>query len=257
MKWYVVKKKNSNPVEFEILKLSNTAGYSVVGESPIDSKTNNQIVDINLITIKRFYMDDQNIRHDVAEGVLIPSRVVQINKGMTTAEPIFADVQFEEKREIITNDSAIQTFYTSKLNDLKNNYIQKILSDCDSKISILKIGYSSEEVSSWPIKKMLAIQWLALSGAQKTSALSTTTYSLIINEACGDSNSDKVTNTDSLANKIIQLAAIFESYVGSCVKAKKEAMKQINLINSEYSTAESEIQTIYSNIQWPTVQIPQ
>lgn len=253
MNTYVCKKKDGSG--FEIIRSQSTASFNVIGESPIDPQTGEKIIDISLLTITRYYIDDQNVRHDVSENAIIPSRVVQINKGLPTP-PLLVDKQFEEKREITVNNSATTNFYVDRILQYKQQTINKILASCDSKIDVLVTGYSQREVNSWPLKKQLATDWLQLSNSQKITAVTENTYSLLINEAGGENDTQKIVNTTTLANLVVQLAVIFESYVGSCVKVKKQARNAVTAVSTtNFNDAKSQCDSIFSSITWPTINI--
>lgn len=253
MKVYVCKKKDGTG--FEIIKSNSTSGLNIIGESPVDPQSGNPVTDISLLNIARYYVDDDGVRHNVSENALIPSRVVQINKDLPTP-PLLVDRQYDERREIVINNSAAQNFYVDQITQYKQATIAKILASCDSKIDVLVTGYSQREVNSWPLKKQLAVDWLALSNSEKIASVTSPNYSLLVNEAGGSDNTNKIINTTALATKVLQLAAIFESYVGSCVKVKKDARNAVTAITTtNFTEAKNECDSIYSAIVWPSINI--
>lgn len=218
-------------------------GSEVIGTTNFDN--------INLVQVRRFYRDDNNVLHEIALVDQIPSREVLLNPGFPPPE-IRGMRQYPEQWQIGRNDTAAGDLLSS----VKNSAIAQVIRDCDASIEQLKIGYSQNEVLSWPIKKSLAERWLALSSAQKTSEVDLAGWALIVNEAGGATPADRIANTTTLAARILELATIFEAYTGACVAVKKSTMASITAVTGDPIEKISEVQAIANSVQWPPVVIP-
>ncbi len=223
-----------------------------IANCPLDPETLAPATDLSLLTINRFYIDDSADKHIIQLSDVLPSREKILNVGMPGPQ-VSGLVKYPEHYEVLFNDANLETFHGTEIEKVKKQYIAKVIKDCDTKIAQLKVGYSDSEVQSWAVKKQLAIDWLALTAEYKTVNINDSVYALIVNEAGGTTDLEKISNTTSLAGRVLALASIFESYCGSCVRVKKTTVAEMNAVSDTLSGTKTQLEVIYSSIVWPTI----
>ena len=129
-------------IEKLICKKEDNTGYRIVNwesqlnnlpdmyiaHCPIDTQTNLQITDLNLLTINRFYIDDSAVKHIVELNDTIPSRTKILNPGIP-GPTISGPVEYEEQFEVLINTSNLELFHETEIEKIKNTYIAKVIKD--------------------------------------------------------------------------------------------------------------------------------
>lgn len=266
---------------YEILKVNGPRPASAIAEAPL--RPNGEPVDrMALLRIRRsYFLPESSTRAVLEDGENPPTfyrDMVTLDWHTPVPSPVptfwFRDGEWsasetegatERKAPCQTpsvvpfaevDDAALAAEEIQRIAAAKLRKRKEVEGAYEQALSTVKAGYSESERAAWPQKEAEAKAWASLSAADKTSALSSMAYPLLVEEALQGDYSGTATarkaKVDGVASRVVANAQAYKQFAGKCTGVLKKAQADIDSVSGSYAEVTTALDALLP--QWPRAQ---